>query len=326
MALGFASSLQLLPFPSISHLNVLPFLRRLFSFVFLKDLSLSFYFLYCGLTPCIIDLDDRQTSIHFYVPTRRRFRKPALVLVHGFGGNARWQWQHQVQALSSAFDLFVPDLIYFGGSSSTSAERSVEFQARCIGEGLRRLGVERYSACGISYGGFVVYQMAEAYREEIETVVIMSSGICATEEQREEMLRREGRDVVEILMPESAEDLRVLVERSMYRPPSWMPGFLLQDFIHVMYTDHRKERIEMLKELLEKKVEANPLHVLNQETLIIWGDQDNVFPLYMGYQLKRHLGEKSKLEIIKDAGHAAQMESPRLVNDLIKSFICDLWQ
>lgn len=36
--------------------------------------------------------------------------------------------------------------------------------------------------------------------------------------------------------------------------------------LQVMYMDHRKERIEMLKELLAKKVEANPLHVLNQVT------------------------------------------------------------
>lgn len=95
--------------------------------------------------------------------------------------------------------------------------------------------MERYSVCGISYGGFVVYRMAETFTDEIEKVVIISSGICATEEQREEMVRREGRDVVEILMPERAEDLRALVHRSMYRPPSWMPAFLLQDFIDVSF-------------------------------------------------------------------------------------------
>lgn len=30
-------------------------------------------------------------------------------------------------------------------------------------------------------------------------------------------------------------------------------------------------------------------HTFLQETLIIWGDRDNVFPLYMGHQLKRYI-------------------------------------
>lgn len=163
----------------------------------------------------------------------------------------------------------------------------MDFQARCVGEGMNRLGMEKYSLCGISYGGFVVYRMAEFYSEEVEKVVIMSSGICATEEQREELTRRGGRDVVEILMPQKAEDLRALVEWSMYQPPRWMPAFMMQDFIHVMYTNFRKERIEMLKELLAKKVDVNTFQVINKETLIIWGDQDIVFPLCMAHQLKR---------------------------------------
>ncbi|XP_077230016.1 uncharacterized protein LOC143863233 isoform X1 [Tasmannia lanceolata] len=297
-----------------------PNLKRFFSFVLIKDLALSLYFHYCGLSPSTVDL-DHETTVHFWVPKHRRYKKPVLVLIHGFGGNARWQWQNQIEPLSRRFDVFVPDLIFFGNSVSKSLERSDLFQARCVREGLKRLGVERFCVCGISYGGFVAFRMADLYEDEIEKVVILSSGIYFTDEQKEEWLKREERDVVEIFVPEKAEDLRVLVRRSMFRPPEWMPEFLLQDFIHVMYMDHRKERMEMLREMVLKKSEGNSLPILSQETLLIWGDKDNVFPLYLGHQLKRHLGQKSRLEIIEDAGHASQMENPRLVNDLIKSFV-----
>ncbi|KAG1342633.1 putative 4,5:9,10-diseco-3-hydroxy-5,9, 17-trioxoandrosta-1(10),2-diene-4-oate hydrolase-like [Cocos nucifera] len=64
-----------------------------------------------------------------------------------------------------------------------------------------------------------------------------------------------------------------------------------------------------------------PLPVLKQETLILWGDQDEVFPLSLAYQLQRHLGAKSRLEVIKDAGHALQLEKPEHVNRLIKWFL-----
>lgn len=35
----------------------------------------------------------------------------------------------------------------------------------------------------------------------------------------------------------------------------------------------------------------------------------------------RHLGPKSRVEIIKDTGHAANIESPDAVNALITSFV-----
>ena len=35
-----------------------------------------------------------------------------------------------------------------------------------------------------------------------------------------------------------------------------------------------------------------------QETLIIWGDQDNVFPLYMAYQLQRYVMIKMKIRML----------------------------
>ncbi|XP_068657971.1 uncharacterized protein [Aristolochia californica] len=312
-------SFVLQPLASLCNVN----LRCFISFVRLRDFYLYVYCLYCGLTPCSVDLDN-QTTVHFWAPQHRRFHKPALVLIHGFGGNSRWQWEHQLKSLSDAFNVFVPDLVFFGCSVSKSSERSVLFQARSVGEGLKRLGVRKYSVVGLSYGGYVAFRMAEMYEEQIEKVVIMSSGICWSEEEKEEMLRKGGRDVAEILVPERAEDLRILMTRSIYRSPAWkqwIPAFVLQDFIQVMYKDHRKERKEMLKELLLKQPKSYKLPTLNQETLIIWGDKDDVFPLYLGHKLQRHLGEKSRIEVIRDAGHAVQMDDSRRVNHLIKSFV-----
>ncbi|KAL5995339.1 hypothetical protein ACLOJK_025397 [Asimina triloba] len=211
-------------------------LKRLFSFVIFRDYIISLFFRYCGLSPTAVRLDG-QTSLALWRPARHRKGRPTLVLVHGFGGNAKWQWVHQIRALTDSFNVYVPDLIFFGDSVSDSDERSVEFQARCVAEGLKRVGLRRYSVSGISYGGFVAYWMAVALGEEVvEKVVILTAGICATEEEREEMKRRkvDGRDIVELLMPERAEDLRTLMEFSMHRVP-WVPLFVLQDFIRVHF-------------------------------------------------------------------------------------------
>lgn len=113
--------------------------------------------------------------------------------------------------------------------------RSVEFQAQCLVETMRRLGVDKYSVCGVSYGGFVAFRMADMAVKEVEKLVILTAGICMTDKQKKEMVEREERDVIEILLPQKGEDLMELLRRSMYRPPRWVPAFLLRDFIEVKF-------------------------------------------------------------------------------------------
>ncbi|XVE88625.1 hypothetical protein DITRI_Ditri19aG0084700 [Diplodiscus trichospermus] len=299
----------------ILNLNQSPFLTKF------MDTILSLYFRLCDLSPCAIDLDD-QTTIHFWVPNHRRFNKPSLVMVHGYGGNSLWQFLYQVGPLSRKFNVYIPDLLFFGKSYSKSPNRSDLFQAECLSDGLKRMGVDRFSVYSISYGGFVAYRMAEMHPDTVEKIVIVSSGILYTDDQRVKQLRKIGRHPSEILVPKNPHDLRLLVNLSMYKQNSlyWLPDFLLREFVTMMYDHCRKEKIELAEHLVDKKADTN-LAVLTQETLIIWGDQDNVFPLELAHQLQRHLGSKSRLEIIKDTGHAANMESPDEVNKLVISFV-----
>ncbi|XP_030526267.1 lipase 3 [Rhodamnia argentea] len=303
----------------LSHLATLhrtPFL------VTLVDIFLSLYFWSCGLTPCAVDLDDGQTTIHFWGSAHRRSKKPYLVLIHGYGGNSRWQFLAQVGPLSRSFNVFMPDLLFFGKSHTLGPQRSDVFQATCIVEGLKKLGVDKYSIYAISYGGFVGYRMAEIGADGVEKVVIVSSGIACTDEQKFEQLRKIGRNPLEFLLPEKPQDLRVLVNLSIYKfnPLKWVPNFFLQQFIDVMCSNYREEKSELAEYLLFGK-EDSKLPVLTQETLIIWGDQDKVFPLSFAHHLQKHLGPKSKLEIINDTGHAANVESPGAVNNFIRAFI-----
>ncbi|KAM3315686.1 hypothetical protein ACQJBY_034051 [Aegilops geniculata] len=251
--------------------------------------------------------------------------KPPLLLLHGFGGDAKWTWARNLAALSRSFHLYVPDLVFFGSHSrSSSPLRSVAFQARCAADAMRLLGVGRYDVAGISYGGFVAYRMAAVEaRESVARVVIMTSGVAATVQEMRELAAREEMAVEDALLPDSAAGLRRLVHRSMHRPPPWLPDFVLHDFIQLMFVDQRKERRELLRELLRSGAGIDPLPALTQKTLVLWGDKDQVFPVDLGYKLHRHLGKKSRLEIIKDAGHALQLEGADKVNSFIKSFFLD---
>lgn len=79
--------------------------------------------------------------------------------------------------------------------------------------------------------------------------------------------------------------------------------------------------------------------------MLIWGDKDKIFPISFAHELQRYfisgfllhfklilhnicnffecrnLGPNAKLEIIQDTGHAVNMDSPYVLNALIKGFV-----
>ncbi|CAH9076929.1 unnamed protein product [Cuscuta europaea] len=238
--------------------RVLPKTHRFPILIPIFDSILSLYFRFCNLCPCTVDLDD-QTTVHFWAPTHRHFSKPNLVIIHGYGGNAKWQFALQVRQLAKSFNLYVPDLLFFGESHSRRPDRTDAFQAECVAEGLKGLGVRRSSVYGISYGGFVAYRMAEMYPDAVERVVIVNSGIASTADQRAEQmvrLKKMGREnAVDIFLPAKPDDLRLLVNQSFSKcdPLKWVPDFILREVITVMYSPNRKEREELLDYLLTNK-------------------------------------------------------------------------
>jgi len=207
----------------------------------IADSFLSLYFLvFCDLRPVTVDLDDGETTVHFWISGHRRISRQNLVMLHGYGGNSKWQFVHQVSDLSKSFNLFIPDLVFFGKSYSKNRDRSVEIQARSVVGGLKKLGCVEggggISIYSISYGGFVAYKMAEIWPAMVEKLVIVSSGVGFTQQQKTAELKKHGGDCSKILVPKTPMDLRLLIKISMNTGLTfvdWVPDFFLSQFIAV---------------------------------------------------------------------------------------------
>uniref|UniRef100_A0A2N9ET77 AB hydrolase-1 domain-containing protein n=1 Tax=Fagus sylvatica TaxID=28930 RepID=A0A2N9ET77_FAGSY len=281
-----------------------------------------------GLSSQTINIDN-ETTIHFWGPTPKpnsnsitTTQKPSLVLIHGFGPMALWQWRQQVQFFSDRFDVYVPDLIFFGSSTTKSTERSEIFQAASVGKLLDMVGVQRFSVVGTSYGGFVAYQMAKMFGERVEKVVIASSGVNLRQRNNEELLKRAKLEKIEELMlPATAGQLRTLMAFSVSNRFNILPDFFLNDFVHKLYSENRKEKMELLKGLTLGRDDTANISPLQQEVLIVWGDHDQIFPLEMATELKELLGEKARLEVIKNTSHVPQTECPGQFNNIVKNFL-----
>ncbi|XP_073042537.1 uncharacterized protein [Primulina eburnea] len=272
-----------------------------------------------GLSSQSVEIDSG-TTIFFWGPAAST--KPPLILIHGFGPHGIWQWRPQITFFATEFDVYVPDLVFFGNSYSNSPERSEVFQAACIAKLLEKIGIRRYSVVGTSYGGFVAYRMSEMWPERVEKVVIASSGVNLRRRDNVELMRRAQSEKIEDLMlPCAARQLRTLLGLCVFRRPPYLPDFFLNDIINKLYSENRKEKLELLRELRLGRDDTVNISPLSQEVLIVWGEHDKIFLLEKAIELSKLVGDKTTLQVIKNASHVPQLENAPRFNNIVKKFL-----
>ncbi|XP_048572455.1 2-hydroxymuconate semialdehyde hydrolase-like [Triticum urartu] len=296
-------------------------------------------FLAAGLRPHSVTLPypdggdggSSTCTVHYWAPAGEP-RLPPLLLIHGFGPRATWQWRCQVGPLSRQFHVIVPDLLGFGGSSWDSPSAPPPSEATqaaalvALLDSVEGLKGKRVAVAGTSYGGFVAYWLARAAGpRRVGPVVIASSDLLKTAADDRAFLKRAGegwRGAHELLLPAEPAAMRRLMEMAVYRPPPAMmtPDFVLRDFIQKLFMDNREQLTHLFKGITvgTDKFQVTPL---SQEVLIVWGEHDQLFPLDKAYAIQRSLDGKARVEIIKKTGHTPQLEDPVRFNNIMLDFL-----
>ncbi|XP_058185139.1 uncharacterized protein LOC131302487 [Rhododendron vialii] len=293
------------------------------SFTALQDWWLKQCFSRAGLKSTTTDLGDG-TVMHCWVPKSHKPTKPTMLLIHGIGANAMWQFKDFISPLCSQFNVYVPDLVFFGNSYTTRPDRTEAFQAQCVMRAMETYGMQRMHVVGLSYGGFVAYSIAVQFPNAVDRLVIAAAGVCMEDTDLDGGLFqvRSVDEAIAILLPQKPEKLMELMEFTFYKPVKILPSCFLNDFIEVMCTEYLQERKELIH-ALHKDRKLFDLPKITQPTLILWGEHDQVFPLELGNRLKRHLGENAQLVVMKNAGHAINVEKQKEMLKHLKSYLVD---
>ena len=192
-----------------------------------------------GVKPYTVEIEPG-TVMNLWVPLEtlkkkptKKSDKPVAVLVHGFFSDGVVTWPFQVVALTKKYSVYIPDLLFFGGSITDKTDRSPSFQAECLVAGLRKLGVERCTVVGFSYGGLVAFKMAELHADLVEAVVVSGSVVEMTDSIRDTMLQKLGySSFSEMLLPTSVKGLKALLSVGAQKK-LWFPDRLHKDFLEV---------------------------------------------------------------------------------------------
>ncbi|XP_006365111.1 uncharacterized protein [Solanum tuberosum] len=270
-----------------------------------------------GMRSKLVEI-EAGTTLHFWVPTINS-TKPSVVFLHGFVANGIMTWLFQILSLSSDFAIYVPDLLFFGDSFTHSPQRSTSFHAHCLAKGMMKLGVEKFSLVGFSYGGMVGFKLAQLYPHMVESMVMSSTVIEMTESISNASLNNIGfTNWPDFLLPKTIADLKVLLSIGSHKFP-WFPQFLFRDFLEVMF-GNRMEKVELLEGLVVGDKDTTPPNY-SQRIYLLYGDDDKIFNHTVSDIMKAKLGENTSMKYIKKAGHLVQLERPYTYNRCLKNYL-----
>ena len=250
-----------------------------------------------------------------------------VIVIHGFGGSM-WQWEHQQVPLSREFRLLTPDLIGSGLSAKPDIEYRPDEMLDYFVAFMDALNIQRAALVGNSMGAGLAIGMALEHPDRVSKLVLID-GFPANVRER-------------LTSPS--------IQRALDTPaPSWLASFgnwlfgglliesVLKEMVHdpalltpavVERSNRNRQRPGVMRPLMTARGAlplwetgyAKRIGQIRHPTLIVWGEEDRVFPIAVGEDLHRTI-TPSSLVRIPNAGHIPQWEQPDLVNPAMIDFL-----
>lgn len=242
---------------------------------------------------------------------------PAVLLIHGFP-LTRAMWQPQIEALSAAgFRIIAPDLRGSGSSDATAGPYSMSLFADDIIALMDMLQLEQASICGMSMGGYVLFNILERHPERVRSAIFMVTRCTSdTPQVRSERLALldavwqqgpaalAGRSATVLFAPENLGTNKEL----LHTVSNWLSAVAPQGMAGT------------IQALLDRKDYSCALATFTQPALIIGAEQDQAVTPGELRAIAAGL-PNSELHMISGAGHLVNLERPEACNICLLDFL-----
>jgi pimeloyl-ACP methyl ester carboxylesterase len=252
---------------------------------------------------------------------------PAIVFVHGLSGS--WpNWLEQLPVFAGDHRVIAMDLPGFGHSPMPHEQITISAYARMLDELLEKLGVSAATVVGNSMGGFVSTELAIAFPQRVERLVLVSAAGISTYrhpgvERAEPYLRRLAPMVALYTGWTAAQSdwvtrrpgLRNLTLGFVTRHPDRLPAALAAEQLRGA---GKPGFVQALKANIDYPIKER-LPEIACPTLIVWGAEDKVIPVTDASVFEQLIPNSRKV-IFEDTGHMAMLERPASFNKLLSEF------
>jgi pimeloyl-ACP methyl ester carboxylesterase len=171
-------------------------------------------------------------------------------------------------------------------------------------------------------GGYISAYYAIVHQENLLSLALMdAAGVTSPQKSYyQEHLEKTNENLI---VPVDVEGFKKFMAVIYHIPPK-VPDHFAKYFIGL-----RKKRLQQENRLfqeivksLEKPIESK-LQVIETQTLIMWGDKDQVIDISSVPIFEKGI-KNSQTVIFKDIGHAPFLEAPMKTNTAYKKFLTNL--
>ena len=239
-------------------------------------------------------------------------RGPAVVFFHGPWGLT---WSPFLERLAQSFTVYAPEHpgTTPGEPDAVQQIDSLWDLVLCYDELLEGLGLARVHMVGHSFGAMVACEVtAQRAGRTSRLVLIDPIGLWRDDAPVTNWMLAAPSELPRLVLREpDSEAARALF--SIPEEPE--QGALARTRLTWAMGSTGKFIWPIPDKGLKKRI-----HRIDASTLLVWGHDDRLVPLVYAEEFSRRL-PKTRLEVVKEAGHAPHLEQPEATARLIQSFL-----
>jgi 4,5:9,10-diseco-3-hydroxy-5,9,17-trioxoandrosta-1(10),2-diene-4-oate hydrolase len=277
-----------------------------------------------------IVVDGSPVNVIELGPDRERAATQPLVFVHGLSGS--WpNWLEQLPAFGADHRVIALDLPGFGHSPMPPQKISISNYARILEHLLDGLGIDAAAVVGNSMGGFIGAELAIAFPQRVERLVLVSAAGLSTHGHRgSKQALAAIRPLERIVMASGAwaasksdavvrrARLRELALGVVVRHPDRLDPALAAEQVRGAGTPGF---VQGLEAVIDYEIRER-LGEIACPTLIVWGDHDRLISVRDADVFAELIPDSHKV-IFGDTGHMAMLERPDEFNALLEQFLAE---
>ena len=248
-----------------------------------------------------------------------------IVLLHGYGASS-FSWRYWIPALAEHHEVWAVDL---KGHGSAPAPCDPNYSPHDHAELVHRFVIQKdlreLTLFGHSMGGGVALLVALRLldQERLRRLVLVSSAAYGQHLPPFVKLARMGWRARLLFAAVPKRRLTQWVLRSIVHDPSAVSGEQVKGYAEPL--GKARHRLALIRTALS--IVPDDLDELNARfpeidvpTLLLWGRQDRVVPLWVGERLCEEM-PRATLEVLEDCGHLPAEERPTNSLEIVDTFL-----
>jgi 3-oxoadipate enol-lactonase len=242
---------------------------------------------------------------------------PAVVLLHGIGGN-RSNWHGQLPALAAAgFSAVAWDARGYGLSDDYAGPLDFADFSHDLARLLDRLGVARAHLIGLSMGGRILQDFYPRYPDRVASLVLVATvpgfDKSLSAAARAEFVRLR---TAPLLAGRTPREMAPAVADTLIGPKA--PRAAYDRLIESMAALHVESYIKTVQAtvLYDQQVSLPAIRV---PTCLVFGGADRLTTADVGRRMQAEIAG-SELHVLPDTGHLVNLEQPAAFNQIVLDF------